>query len=212
VSAFLTGIVLGFAGSAHCALMCGPFAAIVAPKGRRAVLHHISRIATYVTLGFLAGAVGTRLVAGPGRWLALVAAAVLLAQAIWKWRGAGLSRIEGRIGAVVTRAIRASRSLSGSHPTLAGLVAGALNGLLPCGFVYAAVVASLGAGSSVQGALVMAGFGAGTTPALATMAGSLDAAGQRLQKLRALAPAALIVVAILMAARAFMTPGTPHVH
>jgi sulfite exporter TauE/SafE len=41
---------------------------------------------------------------------------------------------------------------------------GVLNGLLPCGFVYVALIASLAMQSALQGALFMTLFGLGTFP------------------------------------------------
>jgi hypothetical protein len=44
---------------------------------------------------------------------------------------------------------------------------GVVNGLLPCGLVYAYLALAAGAGGSLRGALAMALFGLGTMPLLA---------------------------------------------
>ncbi|MFT4022605.1 MAG: sulfite exporter TauE/SafE family protein [Flavihumibacter sp.] len=43
---------------------------------------------------------------------------------------------------------------------------GAVNGLLPCGMVYLALVASVGAGTAAGATAFMAGFGLGTVPTM----------------------------------------------
>lgn len=43
---------------------------------------------------------------------------------------------------------------------------GAVNGLLPCGMVYLALVASVGAGTAAGSTVFMAGFGLGTVPTM----------------------------------------------
>jgi sulfite exporter TauE/SafE len=48
------------------------------------------------------------------------------------------------------------------HPFAIGLFLG----LLPCGFLYSAVVAGVGRGSALEGASALALFGLGTAPAL----------------------------------------------
>ena len=48
------------------------------------------------------------------------------------------------------------------HPLLTGMFLG----LLPCGLLYTAVIAAVGRGTAVNGAVALAAFGAGTVPAL----------------------------------------------
>ncbi|MFN7147839.1 MAG: sulfite exporter TauE/SafE family protein, partial [Myxococcota bacterium] len=49
-------LTAGLLGSPHCVGMCGPF---VTATGRSAPAWHAGRLLTYVTLGALAGAVGS---------------------------------------------------------------------------------------------------------------------------------------------------------
>ena len=48
-------------------------------------------------------------------------------------------------------------------------ILGTLNGLLPCGFVYAFLFSAIGFANALKGALVMLAFGLGTIPALLTL-------------------------------------------
>ncbi len=72
-------------------------------------------------------------------------------------------------------------------------------GLLPCGFLYAALAAAAGAGGAAQGALAMAGFALGTVPSLLVVgfAGAMAAKRWR-AALAALAPGLLAINAALL--------------
>ena len=61
------------------------------------------------------------------------------------------------------------------------LAAGALWGWLPCGLVYSMLTLALASGDPARGALVMAGFGLGTLPAVG---GAGSAAAGALRRLR----------------------------
>ena len=209
----LGGVVLGAAGSGHCAAMCGPLVALANPRtdathGTRALamhaaLYHGGRIATYAALGGVIGFTGSALVsAGLGRGLALAAAVAVLAQAVLAWH-AFRGGAHGVIGGIVTRAIGRAGAWMRRHRVAGPAVFGALTGLLPCGLVYAALTASAGFGSPLEGALFMAAFGIGTTPLLATVglsAGTLERHVPR--RLKRLAPLALAAVAVLLIVRA----------
>jgi sulfite exporter TauE/SafE len=139
-------------GLGHCAGMCAPFVLFWYTAGR---------IATYAGFGALAGAFGSAVTTagsllGVRRGAALVAGALLVAWAVvtlsdlplLRGRGAGFARM-------LTPRVP-------GHPFAMGL----LLGLLPCGMVYSAVVASIALGSALWGAAALALFGLGTAPAL----------------------------------------------
>ena len=143
MSALLAGIGIGLAGSVHCVAMCGPLLAAVAPRGRRAALHHAGRGSVYILLGVGAGLAGAGMnAAGLGRWWAFSLAILVLLQAASK---IGTIRVIGTPGwiARVTRSSSAAiRSLAHRHPVAGAFGMGAMNGLLPCGLVYAATAAA----------------------------------------------------------------------
>lgn len=167
------GVLLGLAGSAHCALMCGPLT-LALHRGagpRRAgafALHQLGRISVYAAAGVAGGLAGHAAgLAGLGRAVAIAAGLWLLVRAVRPTMpdagavaGLALGRRVGRLAAVVARTL-------GAWPRARAFALGGVNGLLPCGMVYAALAASIALGSPARGALFMAGFGAGSTPALA---------------------------------------------
>ena len=88
MNAFVTGLILGVAGSGHCLAMCGPLVAAIAPVGRHAAWYHAGRAGTYVVLGLVAGLVGATFTGvGLGRGLAFLMAAVIARQAAARWWG-----------------------------------------------------------------------------------------------------------------------------
>lgn len=211
MTAILAGLFVGLAGGGHCLLMCGPLAALEAPRSRPA-LYHAGRVLTYLALGLVAGLAGG-LVGGLGlaRPLSIAAGLVLVAHALG--RGLGRQATGTRIGALVAGAIgrtmQWTRSLRLGRPFAFGV----LNGLLPCGLVYGAMVGATGFGSPGAGLAFMLGFGAGTVPILAG-ASIASHLARRLppRTLGRLVPVALALTGLLLIARGVVAPGATHAH
>ena len=207
-SLFLTGLV-GSLG--HCLGMCGPLVVMVGLQVRTQeaavvpsyLLYHSSRLAVYALLGALAGAIGS--VLGLHSGLAPLAGAVslLLGLAVIVL-GVGylgwlpLGRLEGSgrwLSSAMNRALK-----RGGTPGIAFL--GALNGLLPCGLVYSALLVAATAGGPLAGAAGMAVFGLATVPALLIVGlgvGALSARGR--QVLLRIAGAFIVLVGVQLALR-----------
>ena len=203
-AALLGALALGLAGSLHCAAMCGPLVALMQPRGwRGAVMYHGGRVVMYAVLGAAAGVVGRGLAdLGVGRGVAFVAAAMLLGEALaLSWRPDGGTRASRRITSWLGRVSAWLRARRARAPFVFGVV----NGLLPCGLVYAALTASVGLAGPLVSALTMAAFGIGTTPLLIIASRSAGAVARRLPiSTRRLAPAALVVLALLLIGRGLM--------
>jgi sulfite exporter TauE/SafE len=214
MTAVLTGIVLGLTASGHCAAMCGPLVLVNGRSLRRAsrgahlrhvFLYHTGRIATYVLLGTAAGWAGATLASTAfGRAAAVAGAIVLLDRALGFSHGRVPASISSRSRATFGRAAHAAGTWVQGRPIAGPLTTGAVHGLVPCGFVYAALAAAAAAGTTVHAVEVMAGFGLGTTPILVMLTMSSLAAPARLQTaLKRLTPAALALAAALLLLRAF---------
>jgi uncharacterized protein len=172
------GFLLGFLGSAHCIGMCGPFVVGIGRMGSaggRPVVtqagYYLGKTFTYSIMGAVAGgasAVILTMLDGVQRGLSLALGLMLVftgAVLILKWRPFPsierrlFSRLGDAMGALVRRR---------GVPSAVSL--GALNGLLPCGLVYGAVILAATSGSVPFGAAVMVAFGLGTVPALVLVA------------------------------------------
>ncbi len=161
---------MGLFGSIHCAVMCGPL--IVALQGGQAftwglifnkILYQIGRVFTYATLGALLGLLGN--VAAFQGWqqgVSLVTGVMLVL--------IGLSYLFGpnssKIAKWQSKAIQPFARTMGKWLYKPGgaIVAGVLNGILPCGMVYMALASAMNTDSLWGGAQFMLLFGIGTLP------------------------------------------------
>jgi sulfite exporter TauE/SafE len=215
--ALLPGLLLaGLAGSAmHCAPMCGPFVLgqmsdrlaripavrlCEASRLRAALLlpYHAGRLATYAALGAIAGSLGALPPHGP-----LAGALLILAALLFLLHAGG--RLAGPLRRFVPRLDRAPPGLVHTISTAVrrvdrsrwtgGLVLGLALGLLPCGFLYAALAVAAASGGGGFGALAMLAFGAGTIPSLV----AVGLAGRGLHRIvAAIAPALMLCNAALL--------------
>ncbi|MDX2308415.1 MAG: sulfite exporter TauE/SafE family protein [Hyphomicrobium sp.] len=180
VGVFFAGASLGLASALHCAAMCGCIGAALLlgfdPTRRRSRLSLLmemqaGRVATYVALGALVGLVGSAgyaWVAPADHFRVIRTAAAVSIVAVGLWT-AGLLPIPER-ATVVARALlpvfnRWTTSPARAH-SIAPFGAGLLWGANPCPMVLAALFSAALTGTAGYGALLMAGFGLGTVPAV----------------------------------------------
>ena len=204
-----TAFVLGVAGSAHCIVMCGPIALAVPSHGTgwrarasSTLLMNTGRLVTYALLGSVFGAFGYALrLAGLQQTVSIAAGTVLLASIIvpgmlerFSPTGAltlGISRLRGML----------ARNLKRAAPE-ALFFTGMLNGLLPCGLLYSALLGAAVMDTWQLGALFMILFALGTWPAMIALRISGAMIGERLRvPLRRLAPVMISAMDLLLIAR-----------
>ena len=169
------------------------------------------RLFTYALLGLASGSIGRlSVLAGVGTWLSLICGAVLIAAAVGV---TGISRIiGGRVTSMVVPGLQWAMRRTGDAPRLSAAIAGALNGLLPCGLVYAALAAAMATGHPVRASFFMLSFGVGTLPltsavwmaVLPVQAGPRSAKGRRVLLL-----ASVALVGVMLIGRS-LTDGGPH--
>lgn len=220
----ITLLVSGLLGSlGHCLGMCGPLNLMVSakmrenelPPARSFILYHAARISVYILLGALVGALGSLLglsthLTGIGSAVSLALGLVILILGLgylgWlpslAWEGAG---------GWWNKALSSSLRRGGGWGVA---VLGALNGLLPCGLVYSALLLAASSGQSRSGALGMAAFGLGTFPALMGLdlgAGALSVRFR--QSMTRLAGALMLLVGTQLILRGGAALGLwPHLH
>ncbi|MCU0787517.1 MAG: sulfite exporter TauE/SafE family protein [Verrucomicrobia bacterium] len=212
--ALFTAFMLGFAGSLHCAGMCGPIVLAMPAIGRNwatqvmgRLAYNLGRITTYGLLGLGFGLLGHVLnLLGVQRWLSIVAGLViLLGLFAWPLRGSlaiialPVGRLKAALGSMLQRRTVGSQFLFGG-----------LNGLLPCGLVYVACAGAAATGSVSGGIQYMLLFGLGTVP----MMFGLGVAGRflhaRLQgRMQRVIPVALAVMGALLILRG-LSLGIPY--
>jgi sulfite exporter TauE/SafE len=209
MTALVTGLIFGAAGSLHCVGMCGPLVLTIgrglrrpsrAAQVRHALAYHSGRVLTYVALGSMAGLVGETLSTwGLGRALAITAGLLLLLAALGSVVPRQLRGWSAPPAAFATHACVLAGRWSRLHPVAGPALAGAANGLLPCGLVYSALLTAAAMGTTASAVALMAGFGLGTIPALValTMAATSPAFGIR-TRLRRLTPVLLALTAAML--------------
>lgn len=213
------GFVVGILGSVHCVGMCGPIViglpVSFSTRTRLFIsrlLYSGGRVITYMLMGAAVGLVGKSIaMAGFHRWLSIAAgigiilAVLLPANITQKIFPAKFNQL------IVDRIRRAWGSLFQKR-TMGSMVAiGLLNGLLPCGFLYAGLAAAATTGSALSAAGYMFWFGLGTVPALlaTSLFGSVLTVRARQFFLRLL-PVGAVVLGLLLVLRG-MNLGIPYV-
>ena len=196
-TALVSGWLLGLAASAHCAGMCGPLVLLV----RRGFwMYHLGRLAIYALFALASGAVGGAVAdAGFSRAISIGAGAILIASAAGAFHQAAPAL--AALMRPVTRAFAAVAALRAKYGVAGAFMAGAVNGLLPCGLVYAALTAAVAQGDQARSLGLMAAFWAGTLPALAAVRVSGDRLRLTFTGARRLMPIAIALSGILLVAR-----------
>jgi uncharacterized protein len=144
---------------------------------------HLGRISSYSAAGALAGLLGaaavTTLFGAHGLLVLRIAAAVLIgAIGVQLLLGRALLTPLERAGAVVWRWLAPLlKPLLPPRDPLRALAVGALWGWLPCGLVYAQLSVAATTGGALQGGLVMALFGLGTSVGLTVLSALLHSLG-----------------------------------
>jgi len=175
-SMLLWVFVMGFMGSLHCVGMCGGLVAAISINAKKnwwlgLLTYQLGRVSTYAMLGLILGFTGLALHDFGGdliqRLIAILAGSLMI---IFALNLAGwLPDPVRRLSAWVTRKtglMQLANSLA-KHARLRGWYAlGLVNGLLPCGLVYAALAMSIASGNAIHASFMMACFGLGTIPAM----------------------------------------------
>lgn len=172
-----SAFVLGLISSLHCIGMCGPIAVMLPldhknpnRKVLQIITYHLGRIFTYSTIGLLFGLIGTGFyLAGLQQQLSIFAGVAIILLVIIPEKKLAkynfskpLYRLIASIKSTLGKQFRKS-----SYQSLATI--GMLNGLLPCGMVYAAVFGALAMQQIGWSITYMALFGLGTVPLMTSV-------------------------------------------
>lgn len=179
----------GLIGSIHCIGMCGSFAIACGGTARESFFWHAGRLTTYMILGALAGAFGGS-IPGPG-WVAGVVSTVLIV-----YFAAVLAGLLPEPKIKIPGVQRAASHLISRPDAGARYLFGLVNGLLPCGLVYATLAVPVALGEPAAGAAAMLLFGLGTVPALATVTFGLRKIAFRDMRVRRLLAAGVLVAGL----------------
>lgn len=205
-----TAFMIGLGGSLHCVGMCGPIAlALPQQAGNQwlaaanVLIYNLGRVFTYILLGFIIGTIGKGIfIAGIQGYFSIALGILLLLVALFS------INIEKKIVALypiqrLQRWVGKNLGYLLKQNSRFGLFSiGVLNGLLPCGLVYMAIIGALTTGNIWSSGLYMGLFGAGTIPLMmaTALAGQFITINWR-NRIRRLFPLFLIAFAILFLVR-----------
>ncbi|MCO5234333.1 MAG: sulfite exporter TauE/SafE family protein [Chitinophagales bacterium] len=170
----LTGLSIGLLGSLHCIGMCGPIALSLpvhqmppVQKFANIFLYNLGRALTYAAMGGILGWLGSSFqIFGFQQFLSILGGVLILILAwFYQYRPAFLS--SGKLGVKVSMLLGQQMKKQKSFSTF--LTIGLLNGLLPCGLVYMALVSAFATGSIGNAAILMFFFGLGTLPLMSIL-------------------------------------------
>lgn len=214
----IAALFLGLLGSVHCVGMCGPIA-LALPLQRDKTnsllsgifIYNFGRAFTYALLGALSGLAGSAVQWAAGQQTLSIAAGSIILITLF----AGMFGKKIKMSSPINKAFSSVRNALGKlfkrpRPD-ALLLIGMLNGLLPCGLVYAGLAGAAATGTFLHGAMFMFVFGLGTIPVMF----ALSFAGSKLsfsirEKMRKAVPVFVGIMALLLVLRG-LGLGIPYV-
>jgi sulfite exporter TauE/SafE len=165
-----TALLMGFAGSLHCAGMCSPLAMAVTqhkPFLINKVLYNSGRILIYATMGAIAASLGNVFIIEPYQGLiSLLIGGIFLLMGIGAISGVRIPVLTPSVNRLTNYVKHQFNFWLQKKSNLAVAVMGMLNGLLPCGLTYFAITYCFIMPSASEGFLFMFIFGLGTWPVM----------------------------------------------
>jgi sulfite exporter TauE/SafE len=209
-----TALMMGLAGSLHCVGMCSPLAMTVSNLTARVflnrLLYNAGRVLTY---GLLGASVGSLSIIVPFSKFQNVVSIIL--GIILLFAGAGFLNVRIPLISILITKLTVflkktfAKFLARKNYTSV-FILGALNGILPCGLVWAALAYSLALPSPLQGFGFMILFGAGTLPVMLGLTSLIPSLITRFNfNLPRLTSVMLIATGVLLVARVFVVH-VPH--
>ncbi len=194
--------VAGFLGSGHCLGMCGALVSGYFMKGGKQksyfpyFAYQFTRITVYTLIGFAAAALGVVLVSSGlfGKLQSILqmligGIVILLAMGILGW-----IPWQGSVRLIPMNLLRKTYAdASRRGPVLGAMMAGMMNGLMPCPLTFAMAVKATSAATVVEGGALMLAFGAGTLPTMLLVSVAFGKLGAKVRGLM-LKLAALIMI------------------
>ena len=187
----ISAVLMGLMGAGHCATMCGPITLALVTRQperpRQPLASHFGRITMYALLGAIVAtfsAAATSFLRNEvlqTAWLLLPNVLLLLSALYLMGFRQAYAPVEN-VGQRVWRQLDGARAWASARGGMGGdVLRGALWGLLPCGMIYSALGLAVLAAHPLDGALVMAAFGASTLPVLLALGMLSKNAVKRLQ-------------------------------
>ncbi|WP_139957643.1 sulfite exporter TauE/SafE family protein [Flavicella sediminum] len=169
---YSTALLLGLLGSLHCVGMCGPIALVLPvhksstlQKLLKITLYHIGRITAYGSIGVLFGLLGKGLyLAGFQQRLSIILGVIMVGSVLIPTQFLEKFQISKPLYLFINKLKSGLGKQLKRKSNKALFTIGFLNGFLPCGMVYMALIGALATVNPTQGFIYMAVYGLGTIP------------------------------------------------
>lgn len=206
---FIPAFILGVISNLHCLGMCGPIAlAIPLNRSSKSAMlfgilqYHLGRVLVYAILGYIVGYIGMGIkLFGILQAISIIAGIGII---IYAWRKK-LTFFKNPFTSSLRHTSLLSRSMGKimrSESPLKLFLLGALNGLLPCGMVYTALITAVVLGTPILSATSMLAFGLGTLPGLVAFSLFAQQLGNPIRsKINRYLPYLITVVGLLIVLR-----------
>ncbi|MGV9004041.1 sulfite exporter TauE/SafE family protein [Flavobacterium sp.] len=167
-----TGFIFGLISSLHCIGMCGPIAMMLpvdhknpTRKALQVATYHLGRITAYALLGLAFGLLGTGLyLAGMQQQISIGVGVMMIVIALVPERIFAKYNFSKPVYRLISK-IKSSLGKQFKKKSFDALFSiGFLNGLLPCGLVYAALFGAIAMQNVGLGMTYMVLYGLGTVP------------------------------------------------
>lgn len=214
-----TAFVLGLLGSLHCLGMCGPIAFMLPldrehkrKKAWQLFVYHSGRVMVYTAMGLAFGLLGRGLqLFGVQQKLSVITGILMIVMVLVPGHYFGKFSSKRPVFAMVSKIKTGLGDKLKQRKPGTFFAMGALNGLLPCGLVYTAILGAVTFGNWEGGAAYMALFGVGTVPMMTSVVylGALIKTRVNL-KIKRLIPVFVVIIGVLFILRG-MGLGIPYV-
>ncbi|QDO94354.1 sulfite exporter TauE/SafE family protein [Formosa sediminum] len=203
---FISAFIFGLLGSFHCIGMCGPIAFMLPVDRTHSIkkisqifTYHFGRLLAYSIIGLVFGILGKGLyVFGLQQKLSIVIGVLLIVIVLLPYKTFNTYNFSKPIYKIISKVKKGMGVALQKKTADTFLTIGFLNGFLPCGLVYMAVLSSIATAQPLHGAFYMFIFGLGTIPLMTSaiyFGNMLTAiAKKRIQKL---IPAFVIIIGVL---------------
>jgi len=172
-----SALILGLISSLHCIGMCGPIAMMLPlsrnnpeKKALQLLTYHVGRIFAYAAIGLLFGAIGRGFyLAGLQQQLSVFAGIIMIVIVLLPEKEFAKYNFSRPLFKAVSAIKTALGSQFKKQSFRSIFSIGLLNGFLPCGMVYAALLGALSMPHIETGILYMVLFGLGTVPLMSSV-------------------------------------------
>ncbi len=200
---YMLAFVAGVLGSGHCLGMCGALVSgyfMQAGKTRSYLpyfAYQLSRIFVYSLIGLAAASLGFVLVSSGlfGKvqsflQMAIGIVVIVLAMGILGWLP-----FQGSFRLISMNTLRKGYATARQKgPVLGAMIAGVLNGMMPCPLTFAMAVKATTAPNIIDGGLLMLSFGAGTLPTMLLVSVAFGKLGANVRGLMLKAAAFIMIL------------------